>query len=104
MGVKSIISTGLMAGLLGVTIAAQTAQAEGVSRAALLAAQCNACHGTDGGGAKPMPNIAGEEVADFVELMQAFASGEEDNTVMERHMAGYTEEEIKELAKYFSER
>ena len=45
-----------------------------------------------------------EDTADFVELMQAFASGEEPTSIMDRHAEGYTEEEMRALAEYFSER
>ncbi len=75
---------------------------DAVSQAELLASMCATCHGTDGKGAKPMPGIGGEEPEDFVDLMQAFASGEQPSSIMDRHAQGYTEDELKLLAEYFS--
>ena len=76
--------------------------ADAVPRAELLASMCNTCHGTNGKGAKPMPGIGGEDAADFVDLMKAFASGEEPVTIMDRHAQGYTEAELKLIAEYFA--
>ena len=80
----------------------QSFSADAVSRAELLASMCNTCHGTNGKGAKPMPGINGEEPDDFIDLMQAFANGEEPTSIMDRHAQGYTEAELRLLAEYFS--
>lgn len=76
--------------------------ADAVPRAELLASMCITCHGTNGKGSKPIPGISGEETEDFVDLMNAFASGEEPNSIMGHHAQGYTEAELKLLAEYFS--
>ena len=94
--------TGIAAVLAGGLGFSQVAGAEGVSQAQLLAAQCNTCHGYNGQGAKPNPSIGGEDPADFLDLMQAFASGDEPTSIMDRHAQGYTEAELKLLADYFS--
>lgn len=94
--------TGIAALLIGGLGLSQGASAEGVSRAELLAAQCNACHGNKGQGAKPNPSINGEDPADFLDLMTAFGTGEEPATIMGRHASGYTEAELKMLADYFA--
>ncbi len=101
MSLKKFAWTTIALGMLGVV---PNVYAEGVSRGALLASMCNTCHGTDGVGAKPMPGIAGETVADFVDIMQAFASGDEPASIMGRHAQGYTEDELRALAEYFSKR
>ncbi len=96
--------TGLAAGLFGLSLTPVANAGDGpVSQAQLLTAQCNACHAKDGGGAKPNPSINGEEVADFVELMQAFASGDEPTSIMDRHSKGYSDDELKMIAEYYSE-
>ena len=99
---RKLAATGIAAVLAGGLGFSQIASADGVSRAELLAAQCNACHGYNGKGAKPNPSINGEDVADFVDLMAAFGTGEEPATIMGRHASGYTEEELKLLAEYFN--
>ena len=88
---------------LALSLSALTAQAEGVSRGALLAAMCDTCHGTNGEGADPNPDIAGMDAADMVELMKAFAEGEEESTIMDRHAQGYTDEELQAMADYYAE-
>jgi len=99
-----IAATGIVAVLIGGFGFANSFANDEVSRAELLASMCATCHGTEGQGAKPMPGIGGEEPEDFVDLMQAFASGEEPTSIMDRHAQGYTEDELKLLADYFSKR
>lgn len=88
------------------TLASAQSMAEdgNVSRGELLASMCVTCHGADGTGAKPNPSINGEAVADFVDLMKAFASGEEPSTIMDRHASGYSDEDLQALAEYFSDK
>ena len=97
-----IAAIGIAAVSIGGVGLNQVFAAEAVPRAELLASMCNTCHGTNGQGAKPMPGIAGEEAEDFVDLMKAFANGEEPTSIMDRHAQGYTEAELKLLAEYFS--
>ena len=104
MNINRTVLTGFAVGLLASLSLMQNVSANGVSRGALLASMCNTCHGTDGAGAEPSPRIAGKSVADFMDIMQAFASGEEPTTIMDRHAQGYTEEELRALAEYFSQR
>ena len=99
MNFRRLAWTAIALGALGL---APNAFADGVSRGALLASMCNTCHGTEGAGAKPMPGIAGETVADFVDIMQAFASGDEPTSIMDRHAQGYTEDDIRAMAEYFA--
>ena len=99
---RKLAISGIAAMLAGGLGFSQVASAEGVSQAQLLAAQCNACHGYNGKGVKPNPGIAGENSADFLDLMQAFASGDEPTSIMDRHAQGYTEAELKMLAEYFA--
>lgn len=102
MSLRKIAVSGIAAVLAGGLGFSQIASADGVSRVELLAAQCNACHGYRGKGAKPNPSINGEDPADFLDLMMAFASGDEPTSIMDRHSQGYTEAELKMLAEYFS--
>ena len=97
-----IAASGIVVLLIGGLGPSQSYAAEAVPRAELLASMCSTCHGTNGKGAKPIPGINGEEPDDFIDLMQAFASGEESTSIMDRHAQGYTEAELKLLAEYFS--
>lgn len=102
ISIRKLAVSGLAAALVGGLSFTQSANAEGVPRAELLASMCNTCHGPNGAGIKPNPGIAGEKPADFLDLMTAFASGEEPTSIMDRHAQGYTEAELKMLAEYFS--
>lgn len=69
---------------------------------ALMASACAACHGTNGHSVGGTPSLAGLEQLYFIEQMQLFQSGERRSSVMMKHARGYTEEEIRLLAEYFS--
>ncbi|MCG5500713.1 c-type cytochrome [Ectothiorhodospira lacustris] len=78
-----------------------TATAE-VSRGALMATTCYACHGTDGRSAGAIPSIYGYPPEIMIAQMKAFRDGTRPATVMDRHATGYTDEEIKLIAEYLS--
>ena len=69
-----------------------------------LAATCANCHGTQGKGVNDgsVPGLAGLK-ADYIEAqMQAFKSGARQATIMHQLAKGYSEEQIRLLATYFS--
>lgn len=68
----------------------------------VLAASCAACHGTGGNSVGGTPVLAGLDTSHFILQMQAFRSGQRPATVMQRHAKGLSEQEIEQLAAYFS--
>ncbi len=68
-----------------------------------LAGSCAACHGTNGNSVGGIPALAGVDAKQFREKLHAFRSGEQASTVMFRHARGLTDEEIRQLAAYFSQ-
>ena len=88
----------LAAGLLLVP----AGEAEELSRAAMLSASCEGCHGTDGRSPGAIPPIAGKSAEYLRETLEGFRSDDTDATVMGRHVKGYTEEEIRLIAEHFS--
>lgn len=78
------------------------AHAEKVSRGAVLSGTCFGCHGPDGNSAGAIPTIAGKDAKFIEDQLKAFASGVRPATVMGRHAKGYTDEEIKLIAKFFA--
>jgi len=68
----------------------------------LLASSCAACHGTNGHSVAGTPSLAGLDRIYFIEQMQQFQTGERPSTVMMQHATGYTDEEIRLLADFFS--
>jgi cytochrome c553 len=64
---------------------------------------CVACHGNDGIGIMPeYPNLAGQH-ADYIEhSLKAYRAGQRKNAVMGGMAAALTDNDIKELAAYYS--
>jgi len=91
--------TGLAAAAL-LASAATAMAAEGD----ILALSCAACHGTDGKSAGSIPAIANKNRAYVETALADFKSGKRTGTVMNRLAKGYTDDEIKALAIFFSER
>lgn len=84
------------AGLLGVT----AAQAQEISRAAIIATTCFTCHGPQGVSPGEIPSINEISPERMISILQGFRSGQRASTVMGRHASGYTDDEIKEVAQY----
>jgi len=73
-----------------------------ITAGAMLSNSCSACHGTDGKSPGAIPGIYGKS-ADFIsQALTDFRNGSRKSTVMGRHAKGYTDEEIKLIADYFS--
>lgn len=89
-----VLAAGLLLGQIG--------QAEELSRSAMLSASCEGCHGTRGRSPGAIPTIAGKSVEYLREALEGFRSDEKQATVMDRHMKGYNDEEIRLISEYFS--
>lgn len=88
--------------LLSASLLLVPVQAEELSRATILSASCEGCHGTGGRSPGAIPAIAGKSAEYLREALESFRSGEKNATVMGRHATGYTDEEIRQIAEYFS--
>ncbi len=69
-----------------------------------MAANCAACHGTNG---RPAPGstlagLAGKPKDEIVTAMGQFKSGKKPATLMHQIAKGYTDAEIEAMADYFS--
>ena len=87
--------------LLGLAVSAAPARAD-MASGQVLANTCFSCHGTDGKSAGEMPTIAGKSEKFIRQKLLAFKSGDLESTVMTRIAKGFSDEEIGELAKFFS--
>ena len=67
----------------------------------VLANACAACHGTDGMSPGAIPTLQGLSSGEIETMLSSFRSGELEGTVMNRIAKGYTDLEIKALARYF---
>jgi cytochrome subunit of sulfide dehydrogenase len=69
-----------------------------------LAANCAACHGTNGRAApgSTLAGLAGKPKDELLTAMSQFKSGKKPATLMHQISKGYTDAEIEALADYFS--
>lgn len=71
---------------------------------AMLANTCAGCHGANGVSNGPAtPSIAGLEEEYFVDVMNAYKSGDRWSTIMGRIAKGYSDEDIAAIAKHYSQ-
>ena len=68
----------------------------------MLSNSCAACHGTAGKSPGAMPSINAKPAPFLIQSLKDFRSGKRPSTVMGRHASGYSDEEIKLIADYFS--
>jgi len=73
-----------------------------ISRGMMLSNSCAACHGTDGKSPGAIPSIYGKSAKFLVQALHDFQDGKRPATVMGRHASGYSDEEIRHIANYFS--
>lgn len=67
------------------------------------AATCVACHGVDGNSVNPeWPSLAGQHYGYLVRHLKAFRSGERQNVLMSPMAMALTDQDIEDLAAYFS--
>lgn len=69
-----------------------------------LAANCAACHGTNGNAApgSTVAGLAGYNREAFITAMNEFKSGKRQATIMHQLSKGYSDEQVAALADYFS--
>lgn len=95
------IGKALFLATVGVLALSGTAKAEEAT-STVLANTCFSCHGPDGKSAGAMPWIAGKSADYITKVMIDFKTGKVDSTVMQRIAKGFSDEEIKALAQFFS--
>lgn len=100
---------GLVLTLLGAgsAMAQATPASQDASRALharQLAANCAACHGTDGRTVQgsPVAALAGTPSARMQEVLREFKEGKREATIMHQIAKGLTDEQMKTLADYFA--
>jgi cytochrome c553 len=65
---------------------------------------CVACHGIDGIGVTgDYPDLAGQQADYIARALHEYKQGDRKNAVMPTFVAGLKDEEIEEIAKYYSE-
>ncbi|WP_297527507.1 c-type cytochrome [Thiohalobacter sp.] len=67
------------------------------------AATCQACHGPDGNSVDPQyPRLAGQYADYLVQALKDYKSGARNNPIMKGFAAGLSEQDMEDLAAYFS--
>lgn len=69
---------------------------------AIIAAQCNGCHGFEGASKGAAPGLKGSPAAYLSQSMKEFKSGKRKGTIMNRIAKGYSDGELDNVAKYYS--
>jgi cytochrome c553 len=72
-------------------------------QAAVWAASCMACHGPDGKAEGTGMTIGGLPADKLTGLLIAFKTGTKQGTIMHQHAKGYSDDELKRIAQYFSQ-
>ncbi len=68
----------------------------------LLASNCFQCHGTNGNG-PGFDTLAGAPAGKLFKKMKKYQSGKKDDGIMARHAMGYSDAQLRELAKWLSQ-
>lgn len=71
-------------------------------RVAVMAASCNACHGPDGRSEFGMPPLAGRPAQELYDALVGFKSDRRFGLVMPKHAKGYSDEDLRAIAEFYS--
>jgi sulfide dehydrogenase cytochrome subunit len=66
------------------------------------AAACSGCHPAHAGATGAIPSLAGRKATDIEAAMRAFRTGEQPATVMNRIAKGFSEDEIRAIAVWYT--
>jgi cytochrome subunit of sulfide dehydrogenase len=66
------------------------------------AASCSGCHPAKLAVDTPVPRLAGQDAAAMTAALQAYRGGRRSGTVMDRIAKGFSDDEIKAIAAWFS--
>ena len=72
------------------------------SKGEMLALSCAGCHGTDGKSNGIMPTIAGMGKTSMHKALLDFKYGRKTGTVMQKHVKGFSDDELEQVSYYFS--
>ena len=88
----------LLAGLI-VSLAAGAAMA---GDAPAGASACSGCHANSSKVETPAPRLIGMKAADIESAVRAYRAGERAATVMDRIAKGFSEDEVKAIARWYA--
>lgn len=99
----NIIRTICLSALIGgISLGAQAAGNLEAGKA-IAAQTCQACHGADGNSSNNMyPRLAGQHANYLAHSLNAYKSGDRKNAIMQGMVAGLSEQDIEDVAAWFS--
>lgn len=68
----------------------------------IWASSCAACHGTHGKAEGAGFTLAGKPYKELYSELSQFKSGAREGAVMSKHVRGYSDDELKAIAQFFS--
>lgn len=93
----------LMIGLLAISVPPLHAYKGDASAGEAKAVVCAACHGQGGNSTIPInPSLAGQNYTYLERALLDYRSGARKNAIMNGQAAGLSDEDIANLAKYYS--
>ena len=88
--------------LVMLSFASFSVQADELSRAAMLSNTCAGCHGTGGISPGSIPSIHCKSADAIEKALKEYRDGKRFSTVMGRHVTGYSDEELQQIAGFFA--
>ena len=67
------------------------------------ASSCTGCHAANPGVDTPIPRLVGRNAAEIAAEMQAFKTGQQKSTVMDRIAKGFSDAEIQAIADWYAQ-
>lgn len=99
---KSVITLTLFAAVLALSPTQAAATGDPVA-GQKKATTCFACHGKDGNAVDPQyPRLAGQYEDYLVQALHEYKSGQRNNAIMKGFAAQLSEQDIDDVAAYFS--
>ena len=68
----------------------------------MLSLSCASCHGSEGKSEAITPYIAGMGKTNMYQILLDYKSGKRTETMMQKHAKGFSDEELEQIAYYFS--
>jgi len=100
---KNIIQKIVWLSVLGMLSLSAQAAGNAAAGQKIANEKCQACHGADGNSTAPQyPRLAGQH-ADYIErALSEYKSGDRKNPIMSGFAAGLSEQDVKDVAAWFS--
>jgi len=105
---KTLFKVAQVAAVTGFLATASTTafaeRSQSISAGELYATTCFQCHGAEGKYVQgnTIPALAGYPADVMYSQLKAFQSGDRYSTIMQRHVMGYSDKELRAMSDYFA--